>query len=245
MRKIDLILENIRDEYMINLLEEGSVSELETLKTKKFLNENLYRIREMLIEEGALDGVKNHLANNWGKYLAGAGALGAGAAAHHYGLDDRLTNIANMEMKYGDKFNAIPAIEGTLKGTGNQIADDISGAYDKVAGAASGAYDKVADAAGGAYDSAKETLGGAYDSAKETLGKAADATEAAADRVSGVVGGAATISPQDLYAMAQDETMPEQALAAKQMLAAQGLAGAAGLGAAGYGAKKALDRYKR
>ncbi len=37
------------------------------------------------VEEGALDGVKNHLANNWGKYLGGAGALGAaGLAANHF-----------------------------------------------------------------------------------------------------------------------------------------------------------------
>ncbi len=89
MRKLDLIIEGIRDEYMINLLEEGSVSELESLKTKKFLNENLNRIRKMLIEEGALDGVKQHLGNNWGKYLGGAGALGAGAlAANHFMGDD-------------------------------------------------------------------------------------------------------------------------------------------------------------
>ena len=92
MRKIDLILENIRDEYMINLLEEGSVSELETLKTKKFLNENLNRIRGMLIQEGALDSVKQHLGNNWGKYLAGAGALGAGALAHNQGWDQEAMN---------------------------------------------------------------------------------------------------------------------------------------------------------
>jgi len=85
MRKIDLILENIRDEYMINLLEEGEVTELQTLKTKKFLNENLNRIRAMLIEEGAMDAVKQHLGNNWGKYLAGAGALGAG-----YGVSEAL-----------------------------------------------------------------------------------------------------------------------------------------------------------
>jgi len=79
MRKLDLILENIRDEYMINLLEEGEVSELESLKTKKFLNESLGRIRSMLVEEGALDAVKGHLANNWGKYLGGAAAGGAAA----------------------------------------------------------------------------------------------------------------------------------------------------------------------
>ncbi len=69
MTKIDLILENIRDDYMINLLEEGTASELETLKTKKFLNENLSRIRRMLIEEGALENIREHLSENWGHYL--------------------------------------------------------------------------------------------------------------------------------------------------------------------------------
>ncbi len=69
MTKIDLILENVRDEYLINLLEEGETSELETLKTKKFLTENLGRIRKMLIEEGAVDNIKKHLQENWGRYL--------------------------------------------------------------------------------------------------------------------------------------------------------------------------------
>ncbi len=69
MTKIDLILENIRDEYLINLLEEGETSELETLKTKKFLNENLGRIRKMLVEEGAVENIREHLSENWGHYL--------------------------------------------------------------------------------------------------------------------------------------------------------------------------------
>ncbi len=84
MRKIDLILENIRDEYMINLLEEGEVTELQTLKTKKFLNESLRAIRGMLVEEGTMDNVKDHLKNNWGKYLAGAGAAGLAGAGYEY-----------------------------------------------------------------------------------------------------------------------------------------------------------------
>ncbi len=84
MGKIDLVIESIRDEYMINLLEEGSVSELQTLKTKKFLTENLSRIRHMLINEGTMGKVQDHLKDNWGKYLGGAGAAaGAGALAHH------------------------------------------------------------------------------------------------------------------------------------------------------------------
>ncbi len=129
MRKIDLIIESIRDEYMINLLEEGSVSELESLKTKKFLNENLNRIRKMLVEEGALDGVKNHLANNWGKYLGGAGALGAGAlAANHFmgdGADPRLDEI----VAAGDENQAIRDQAGSvlpeyMKGQGGQAGMD-------------------------------------------------------------------------------------------------------------------------
>ena len=97
MGKLDLILENIRDEYMINLLEEGEVSELESLKTKKFLNKSLGRIRSMLVEEGALDAVKGHLANNWGKYLGGA-ALGAGAYGYDQlddGEKDKISDIFN------------------------------------------------------------------------------------------------------------------------------------------------------
>ena len=72
MTKLDLILENIRDEYMINLLEEGESSELQTLKTKKFLNENLNRIRGMLVEEGTLNQVQELLENRWATYLSEA-----------------------------------------------------------------------------------------------------------------------------------------------------------------------------
>lgn len=74
MRKLDLILENIRDEYMINLLEEGETSELETLKTKKFLNENLSRVRDILVEEGTIEAVREVLSENWGRALAEAGS---------------------------------------------------------------------------------------------------------------------------------------------------------------------------
>jgi len=140
MRKIDLILENIRDEYMINLLEEGSVSELETLKTKKFLNENLNRIRKMLIEEGALDSVKGHLANNWGKYLAGAGALGAGAAGAM--TDAGQETLANLKDSAVDAYHQVPAayaqedivttpeVEGGIQGAARQLGKSFEGALD-------------------------------------------------------------------------------------------------------------------
>ena len=125
MRKLDLILENIRDEYMINLLEEGEVTELQTLKTKKFLNENLNRIRAMLIEEGAMDAVKQHLGDNWGKYLAGAGALG-GAAAGADAWSDTPTaagveGIMGSDLPVGDKVGM----------AGEAIANQAGGAMDQ------------------------------------------------------------------------------------------------------------------
>ncbi len=142
MRKIDLILENIRDEYMINLLEEGTASELETLKTKKFLNENLNRIRKMLIEEGTLDGVKEHLGDNWGKYLAGAGA---GAMAN--GMNNAGVSAGDVVGGMGAAMNADPgAAAGYAAGVPANLATN--GAID-AAGQAGGA---ISDAVGQAGD---------------------------------------------------------------------------------------------
>ncbi len=123
MRKLDLILENIRDEYMINLLEEGSVTELETLKTKKFLNENLSRIRKMLIEEGAMDGVKQHLGDNWGKYLTGiGGAVGANElmdTSYGEGMTDIIASDASMQ----DKLAAVKEYTGgSLQNAGTGLS---------------------------------------------------------------------------------------------------------------------------
>ena len=75
---LEIILENKRDEYLIQVLEEGT-TELESLKTKKYLTENLNLIEKILVEEGLLDTLKNH----GGKIATGVG-LGAAAA---YGMD--------------------------------------------------------------------------------------------------------------------------------------------------------------
>ena len=80
MAKLAEILANKRDDYMISVLEE-STSELESLKTKKYLTENLNLIGKVLMEEGVVDAAKANLANNWGKYAAGAGVVGAGTLA--------------------------------------------------------------------------------------------------------------------------------------------------------------------
>ena len=59
--KLDLILENIRNSYTLNLLEESSatdVSEREVLKGKKLINESTMMLRKMLIQEGVMEDVK-------------------------------------------------------------------------------------------------------------------------------------------------------------------------------------------
>ncbi len=178
MRKLDLILENIRDEYMINLLEEGETTELETLKTKKFLNENLNRIRKMMIEEGALEGVKQHLGDNWGKYLAGAAGAGAGAmgvdALEDMGADAR------------------------MGGSGD-------GAFiDNVASGAEQAVDSAQAAGQGAMEGMQQfgdhlvdQAGNIYDQTGQLLGNVKNSAEAAAGMDNDVRGGAQ--APMGLY----------------------------------------------
>ncbi len=184
MRKLDLIIENVRDEYMINLLEEGETTELETLKTKKFLNENLNRIRKMLIEEGALEGVKQHLGNNWGKYLAGAGAGAAGLAANHYlGGDDSVDARGEAQA-----FDAMPSegpvanptaeyqvpnqiqnlgVPGMADAVINQNAAGFGGVPDQTLLSKAG---QMAGDAGDAIGNAAGRVGDAYETAKNTLG---------------------------------------------------------------------------
>ena len=99
MALLNKVIENKRDAYMINVLEE-STSELESLKTKKYLTENLNMIGKILVEEGVVDAAKANLANNWGKYAAGAAGAGALGAAGYVGAtsgagSDMIGNLAN------------------------------------------------------------------------------------------------------------------------------------------------------
>jgi len=166
MRKLDLILENIRDEYMINLLEEGEVSELETLKTKKFLNENLARIRGILVEEGAMDAVKQHLGDNWGKYLAGGAAL-AGAnelADSPYG--EGMAGIAGAEMDPAAKAAAMASYTG---GSLQNVADNAISTGQDAAGELKQFGDKLVDQAGNIYDQAGQVIGNIADQAQSAM----------------------------------------------------------------------------
>ena len=176
MRKLDLILENIRDEFMINLLEEGEVNELETLKTKKFLNENLNRIRGMLVEEGALDAVKEHLANNWGKYLAGAGALGAG-----YGLNEYLNTDDGQAVLSGAKnivnapdTDALTKMQALGSYGSGLVGNAIGDAGEAIGGAANQAGEAIGDAAKQAGLWVDQTTGTIKDSAGNIIGSIKD-----------------------------------------------------------------------
>jgi len=62
--KLDLILENVRNKYTMGLLEESS-SEKETLQGKIILHEATMSIRNMLIEEGTMQQVKDNLEEAW------------------------------------------------------------------------------------------------------------------------------------------------------------------------------------
>ncbi len=179
MAKLDYILESIRDEYMINLLEEGEVSELETLKTKKFLNENLNRIRGMLVEEGAMDAIKDHLANNWGKYLAGAGGLAAGAAGA-----DALANMGEGAIQAGA---GDPGFMGNLATGAGMAADQAGEALQQVG-------DKLVDAAGNIYDQAGNIIGNMAQGAQNAVGEGLSAVGGGDPRL----GGQPNFAPEDL-----------------------------------------------
>lgn len=183
MRKLDLILENIRDEYMINLLEEGASSELEALKTKKFLSENLNRVRTMLVEEGVMEGVKQHLGDNWGKYLAGATATGLGVhGADVMGVDGQdvmefPSEVANAAHMVGPAAAGAAALGAGPALVGAGAGDLIGKASDAMAGDIDMQQigDKLIDAAGNIYDAAGQMLGNISTGIQDLAGKAQEA----------------------------------------------------------------------
>ncbi|RLD42218.1 MAG: hypothetical protein DRI86_12070 [Bacteroidetes bacterium] len=150
MAKLQLVLENVRDRHMINILEEGT-TELVALKTKKFLNENLSIISKILVEEGVVDGAKQHLANNWGKYAAGAAAGGAAlGAATINGADgtdaiDTFNNgTGNFQANAGAALDAAGAnVAHNATQAGQAVADKYNEAATATTNAVTGAVDDV------------------------------------------------------------------------------------------------------
>ncbi len=175
------------------------------------------------------EGVKEHLGNNWGKYLGGAGAAAGAAGLADMGdapshVSDYLDAGAN-----GDMGDTMTHIGNTIKGNASEFAgqtgDAISGAVNSVGDAASKFADNVTSRS--PFENYNMASGGAHgiEAAGKHLGN---------DQLSdpGVV--------DSLKSMYANQEKGEAGLGAQA--AAAGL-GAAGLGAAGYGAKKLKDRY--
>jgi len=134
MATLNEAVEIVRDRHLMNVLEEGTVtSELDVLKTKKFLTENLSFIKKILVEEGVVDGAKDHLKNNWGKYALGAGALGAGVGLGEYGAaqgSDFGHDIAQGYHDGGKTF--VDGVGGALSAAGKDIANGADRVYNNV-----------------------------------------------------------------------------------------------------------------
>ena len=72
MMKLDLILENVRNGYTLNLLEESSihgVDEREVIKGKMLINESTMMVRKILVEEGLMQDVKVLLENTFAQII--------------------------------------------------------------------------------------------------------------------------------------------------------------------------------
>ena len=70
--KLDLILENVRNSYTLNLLEESSVQgidEKEVLMGKMLINESTMMVRRILVEEGVMEDVKLVLENTFAQII--------------------------------------------------------------------------------------------------------------------------------------------------------------------------------
>jgi len=181
MALLNKVIENKRDEYMINVLEEGT-TELESLKTKKYLTENLHMIGKILMEEGVVDAAKQNLANNWGKYAAGAGvAAGTGLAIAHpeatagyvaQGLSAVGADAETTANATKGTFDALQGAQDTIISAGETIKDEAGNIYDK---------------AGNLLHKAGENIEAGYQDAKANV----EANPAAYAAGAGALGGAA------------------------------------------------------
>jgi len=122
--KLEMILESKKNKYLLNILEESS-TELETLKSKKYLNENIQEIRKFLIEEGFLNNAKEHLKNNWGKYATGlgAGAIAGESLAHSDEAGELAKNVAGHVTNDENANKVGETVTNTLNKTNNFIKE--------------------------------------------------------------------------------------------------------------------------
>ena len=131
MLKLDMILENVRNQYTLGLLEESTLSEKDILQGKMMINESTMSIRKILVDEGVIEETRSMLQEAWedmvqtaqGLYpeedegitageaaAVGLGAAGLGAAGYRYGGKTGATVLANgmrnPNMSVGEAMNA-------------------------------------------------------------------------------------------------------------------------------------------
>ena len=162
--KLDLILENIRNSYTLNLLEESSatdVSEMEVLKGKKLINESTMMLRKILIQEGVMEDVKDVISSQFkniieesfwedmsGKIIHGLGGSTAGETDQLNGAITHLSNQAGgkfAQMGIGaDEMHASAKSQiNDLIAKGQKIPADLQAKYESAVSGAKDMYNNA------------------------------------------------------------------------------------------------------
>ena len=69
MLKLDMILENVRNQYTLGLLEESTLSEKDVLQGKMMINESTMSIRKILVDEKVIEETRSMLQEAWEQEL--------------------------------------------------------------------------------------------------------------------------------------------------------------------------------
>lgn len=174
--KLDLILENIRNSYTLNLLEESSatdVSEMEVLKGKKLINESTMMLRRILIQEGVMEDVKAVISSQFrniieesfwenvsGKIIHG---LGGQTSDEVDQLNGAITHLSNQA---GGKFAQMGiGADETLTSAKSQINDLIAKGQ-KIPAELQAKYESAVSGAKDMYNNAPTAISNAAADAK-------------------------------------------------------------------------------
>jgi len=203
--KLDLILENVRNKYSLGLLEESAnISEKELLQGKILINESTMYIRNLLVEEGVMNTVKQNLEEAW-----------TAALIQEFDMDDA-------QAAYDYTQNGAP--EGAL----DQAATYAAKGVNAVSDAANQAGDYIAQHGGNAVSNAYN-----HAQTREAIDQGAAAGQAAAKTAGQYVDqGVAAATPyvDQGVAAAQDGLLTNGQAAAGLAAAGTGLALAGGRG---------------
>ena len=188
--KIDLILENIRNQYTLGLIEESTIEGLDekiVLKGKMLINESTMELRKMLIQEGVMNDVRSMLHNSFARIieesefddLINYSDNAQARADLQSQLDAKNAAYADLDAKYNNTIDAKyinPAIAA-----GQNVADQARAAANEAYGQARTAIQPGIDAAGQAYDQARTAIQPGIDAAGQAYDQARAAAQPAVD----------------------------------------------------------------